>query len=284
MTVSPSQVKELRAATGAGMMDCKRALQEADGDMEAARDFLRKKGISIARKKSSRETNEGGIGIVAAGDGKTAGMVQLACETDFVARNDQFGALLHHLAAQTLTGGPENLKEQALEAGPGTVNDLIVEAIGKMGENLQLVNASRIAVDGEGTLGEYVHTNMKIGVLVALGSAKAIPASDLESLANDLAMHIAASQVSAIHGDDIDPAVIAKEKEIYAGQAKESGKPENIIEKIVQGRLDKFVNEVSLMNQPFVKDPDNTVGQLLAGMGKELGAELTVQRFEKFQF
>ena len=284
MTVSPSQVKELRAATGAGMMDCKRALQEADGDMEAARDFLRKKGISIARKKSSRETNEGGIGIVAAGDGKTAAMVQLACETDFVARNDQFGALLHHLAAQTLTGGPENLKEQALEAGQGTVNDLIVEAIGKMGENLQLVNASRIAVDGEGTLGEYVHTNMKIGVLVALGSAKAIPASDLESLANDLAMHIAASQVSAIHGDDIDPAVIAKEKEIYAGQAKESGKPENIIEKIVQGRLDKFVNEVSLMNQPFVKDPDNTVGQLLAGMGKELGAELTVQRFEKFQF
>ena len=284
MTVSPSQVKELRAATGAGMMDCKRALQEADGDMEAARDFLRKKGISIARKKSSRETNEGGIGIVAAGDGKTAGMVQLACETDFVARNDQFGALLHHLAAQTLTGGPENLKEQALEAGQGTVNDLIVEAIGKMGENLQLVNASRIAVDGEGTLGEYVHTNMKIGVLVALGSAKAIPASDLESLANDLAMHIAASQVSAIHGDDIDPAVIAKEKEIYAGQAKESGKPENIIEKIVQGRLDKFVNEVSLMNQPFVKDPDNTVGQLLAGMGKELGAELTVQRFERFQF
>ena len=155
---------------------------------------------------------------------------------------------------------------------------------GELGENLQLVNASRIAVDGEGTLGEYVHTNMKIGVLVALGSAKAIPASDLESLANDLAMHIAASQVSAIHGDDIDPAVIAKEKEIYAGQAKESGKPENIIEKIVQGRLDKFVNEVSLMNQPFVKDPDNTVGQLLAGMGKELGAELTVQRFEKFQF
>ena len=169
MTVSPSQVKERRAATGAGMMDCKRALQEADGDMEAARDFLRKKGISIARKKSSRETNEGGIGIVAAGDGKTAGMVQLACETDFVARNDQFGALLHHLAAQTLTGGPENLKEQALEAGPGTVNDLIVEAIGKMGENLQLVNASRIAVDGEGTLGEYGHTHMKIGGRVALG-------------------------------------------------------------------------------------------------------------------
>ncbi|MEE8436480.1 MAG: translation elongation factor Ts, partial [bacterium] len=185
---------------------------------------------------------------------------------------------------QTLTGGAENLKEQALEGGQGTVNDLIIESIGKMGENLQLVNASRMAVDGEGTLGGYVHSNKKIGVLVALGSAKAIPASDLETLANDLAMHIAASQVSAIHGDDIDPAVIDKEKEIYIGQAKESGKPENIVEKIVQGRLDKFVNEVSLMNQPFVKDPDNTISQLLAETGKELGTELTVQRFEKFEF
>ena len=284
MTVSPSQVKELRAATGAGMMECKKALQEVGGDIEAARDFLRKKGVSVARKKSSRDTNEGGIGIVTAEDGKSSAMVQLACETDFVALNDQFGALLHHLAAQALTGGAENLKEQALEAGQGTVNDLIIESIGKLGENLQLVNASKLAVEGEGTLGEYVHSNMKIGVLVALGSAKAIPASDLETLANDLAMHIAASQVSAIHGDDIDPAVIAKEKEIYASQAKESGKPDNIVEKIVQGRLDKFINEVTLMNQPFVKDPDKTITQLLDEMGKELGTELTVQRFEKFQF
>lgn len=284
MTVSPSQVKELRAATGAGMMDCKRALVEVGGDMEAARDFLRKKGISIARKKSSRETKEGGIGIITAGDGKTGAMVQLACETDFVALNDQFGALLGRLAAQTLAGGAENLKEQTLEAGQGTVNDLIIESIGKMGENLQLVNASRMVVDGEGTLGRYVHSNMKIGVLAALGSARAVPAPELATLANDLAMHIAASQVSAIHEDDIDPAVIEKEKEIYAGQAKESGKPENIIEKIVRGRLDKFVNEVTLMNQPFVKNPDITIRQLLDGKGKELDTEITVQRFEKFQF
>lgn len=284
MTVSPSQVKELRAATGAGMMDCKRALVEVGGDMEAARDFLRKKGISIARKKSSRETNEGGISIITAGDGKTGAMVQLACETDFVARNDQFGALLQHLVAQTLTGGAENLKDQALEAGQGTVNDLIIESIGKMGENLQLVAASRMAVDGEGILGGYIHSNMKIGVLLALGSAKAIPKADLEPLASDLAMHIAASQVSAIHGDDIDPAVIEKEKEIYLGQAQESGKPEDIIEKIVRGRLDKFINEVALMNQPFVKDPDITVRQLLDGKGKEQDTEFTVERFEKFQF
>lgn len=284
MTVSPSQVKELRAATGAGMMDCKRALQEVGGDLEAARDFLRKKGVSVARKKSSRETNEGGISIITAGDGKTGAMVQLACETDFVALNDQFGALLQHLAAQTLTGGAENLTEQSLEAGQGTVNDLIIESIGKMGENLQLVNASRIAVEGEGALGRYVHSNMKIGVLVALGSAKAVPASDLEPLANDLAMHIAASQVSAIHEDEIDPAVIEKEKEIYIGQAQQSGKPENIIEKIVQGRLDKFLNEVTLMNQPLVMEPEVTIHQLLEAKGKELDTKLTVQRFEKFQF
>lgn len=284
MTVSPSQVKELRAATGAGMMDCKRALQEVGGDMEAARDFLRKKGVAVAQKRSSRETNEGGISIVFAEDGKTAAMVQLGSETDFVALNDQFGALLHNLTAQTLTGGSENLKEQTLEGGQGTVNDLITEAIGKMRENLQLMNAARVAVDGEGKLGGYVHSNMKIGVVVALGSTKAIPASDLEALVNDLAMHIAASNVGAIHGDDIDPAVIDKEKEIYLAQAKESGKPENIVEKIVQGRLDKFIKEVTLMNQQFVKDPDKTISQLLDEAGKELGTELKVERFEKFEF
>jgi elongation factor Ts len=292
MAISASQVMELRSATGAGMMDCKKALEEVGGDMDAAKDYLRKKGISIARKKSSRETNEGGIAIRLSPDRRAAAMVQLACETDFVARNEQFGALLGVLTEQVLAAGDRDVPAQALPEGKGTVADLITENIGKMGENLQLVEAVRLSLDGEGVLGGYVHSNSRIGVLLALRGAGpdaglgAGPdaGETLETLARDIAMHIAASQVNSVSGDDLDPAVLEKEKEILTAQALESGKPADIAAKMVEGRLRKFVKEVTLLEQPFVKDPEQTVRQRVAEVGRQLGAGLTVERFVKFQF
>jgi elongation factor Ts len=284
MAISASQVMELRAATGAGMMDCKKALEEVGGDMDAAKDYLRKKGIAIAQKKSSRQTNEGGVAIRYADDKKSAAIVQIACETDFVARTDQFSGLLDSLAAQVLAKGDENVAGQALAGGKGTVGELITESVAKVGENLQLLDARRVQLKGAGAIGAYVHSNGKIGVLVALKSDKAVAGDALDVLAKDLAMHIAASNVSSVAGDDIDPAVIAHEKEIFAAQAKESGKPAEIVEKMVQGRVGKFIKEVTLLEQPFVKDPERTVKKLVADVGKQAGASLAVERFVKLAF
>jgi elongation factor Ts len=275
---------ELRAATGAGMMDCKKALEEVGGDVSAARDYLRKKGIAIAQKKSARETNEGAVAIRIADDRKAAAIVQLACETDFVARNDQFSALLRQLAGQVLAGGGEGLGEQKLVDGAGTVGELLTESVAKLGENLQLMQAGRVEVKGHGAVGGYVHSNARIGVLVALDSDKAVAGEGLDVLAKDLAMHVAASQVSGITGDEISADVIAKEREIFAAQAQTTGKAPEIVEKMVQGRIGKFIKEVSLLEQPFVKDPARTVKQLVADTGTALGAKLTVQRFVKYQF
>jgi elongation factor Ts len=284
MSISAALVMELRSATGAGMMDCKKALEESGGDMGAAKDYLRKKGIAIAQKKASRDTREGAIAIQVAPDHTQAAMVQLACETDFVARNENFQALLNQLCGQVLAQGDSAVSEQRLVQGKGTVGELITESIGKLGENVQLVEAVRLALSGGGVIGAYVHSNSKIGVLVALRAPKGAAGDKLTTLAKDLSMHIAASQVSAISAEQIDPAVLAKEKEIFMAQARESGKPEAIADKMVQGRLSKFVKEVTLLDQPFVKDPDKTIGQLLAEAGKGLGAPLAVERFIKFQF
>ena len=284
MTISASQVMELRSATGAGLMDCKKALAESNGDLEAAKDYLRKKGISIAAKKSDRETNEGAVGVRISDDGKTAAMVQLACETDFVARNDEFSTLLEKLGGQVLAKGDADLAAQDSVDGEGTVGDVITAAIGKLGENMQLVAAKKLSLDGEGALGGYVHSNKKIGVVVAIQSGGAVDGEAVQGLARDIAMHVAASDVKAISEDEIDPAVLDKEREIFSAQAAESGKPPEIVEKMVQGRIGKYVKEITLLNQPFVKNPDQTIAQLLTEKGKELGVELKVTTFAKQAF
>ncbi len=283
MGISASDVMSLRQATGAGMMDCKKALEESGGDMEKAHDFLRKKGISVAAKKSGRETKEGGIGIVQSGDGASAAMVQLACETDFVSRNEQFKALLDQLSNQVIEAGDENVPEQPMVEGEGTVTDVLTKAVGTLGENIQFIEAAKVEVAGGGTVGGYVHTNGKIGVLVAMDSDGG-DKGQLAALGKDLAMHIAASQVAAIDQDQIPQAELDKEKEIFEAQARESGKPDDIVEKMVAGRLKKYVKEISLMDQPFVKDPDKTIQAMLADAGKTLGAEVSVSKFVKFQF
>ena len=275
MTIPAGKVMELRNITGAGMMDCKRALQETNGDMEQAQDYLRKKGISIAQKKSDRATNEGGIGVSFDEKHHQAAIVRLACETDFVARNEQFDALLATFGEQVLAKGDQDVLDQQALDGSGTVSELLTRSITTLGENLQFIEASRLELSGEGYIGGYVHSNKKIGVLVAISGS-----GDLETLARDVAMHIAASNVHAISADDLDPGLVAKEKEILIAQAKESGKPDDIIEKMVQGRINKFVKEIVLLDQPFVKNPDQTVAQVV----KDCGADLKVEQFLKFHF
>ena len=284
MAISAALVMELRNLTGAGMMDCKRALQESDGDLEKAGEYLRKKGIDIAAKKSSRDTNEGGIAVAFSGDGKSAAMVQLACETDFVAGNEQFQGLLGLFTEQALERGGEGFAEQPLLSGEGTVGETLTAAIGKMGENIRLIDAKRLELEGEGAIGGYVHSNGRIGVLLALSADSAVDGARLETVTKDLAMHVAASPVSALTEEEIDPAEVEKEKGILVAQAKESGKPEEIVEKMVAGRLKKFVQENTLVSQPFVKDPDKTVAQVLKEAGQELGTQIAPVEYLKWQF
>lgn len=285
MTISATQVMELRSATGAGMMDCKNALEESGGDMDQARDYLRKKGIALAAKRSERETREGGISISAADDGSMAAMVRVGCETDFVARNEQFQNLLENLSQQVLSSGDVDVPDQPAVNGEGKVGDMVTAAVGTMGENIQFLEAVQVTLDGDGIVGGYVHTNGKIGVLVALKTAgQPADKNELDALARDLSMHIAASQVEAVNQDGIDPAVLEKEREILIAQAQESGKSADIAEKMVQGRIKKFIKEISLIDQPFVKDPEKSVAAILEEAGKSQGTSVSVSRFVKFQF
>ncbi|MCZ6749305.1 MAG: translation elongation factor Ts [SAR324 cluster bacterium] len=284
MAIAAAKVMELRSLTGAGMMDCKRALEESGGDLEKAGEYLRKTGIAIAAKKASRDTNEGGIAVAFSGDGKSAAMVQLACETDFVALNEEFQRMLGVLTQQALERGGDDFVEQPLLSGEGTVGETLTAAIGKMGENIRLIDAKRLVLEGEGAIGGYVHSNGKIGVLLALGADSAVDGARLEMLTKDLSMHIAASPVSALTEEEIDPAEVEKEKEILVAQAKESGKPDEIVDKMVAGRLKKFVQENTLVSQAFVKDPDKTVAQVLKEAGQELGAQIAPVEYLKWQF
>jgi len=282
-TVTAVSVKELRELTGVAMMDCKKALVECNGDLEEAKELLRKKGQAKALKKSSRETSEGAIGLSLSEDKKKGALVKLACETDFVARNESFQNLLGTLARQVLAQGGEGLAEQNLAEGEGTVKDLLTGKILELGENMQLLDSGRLQVS-EGVIGGYVHMTGKIGVLIALETDAACGAEPLVRLAKDLAMHIAASPVEAIRADQVDQNMLEKEREIIASQARESGKPEEIIEKMIEGRMTKFLNEISVETQSFVKDPQKTVAQLVKDVSSEIGVEIGLREFIKFQF
>lgn len=270
--ITAGMVKELREVTGAGLMDCKKALTECEGDFEAAKEFLRKKGQAIANKKSSRETKEGAISISV--DGSKAACVKVACETDFVAKNDQFKAFIKEVSDCGVKVGLDNFMEQ------DGVKELFVNAIAKMGENIVYVDGSNWDVASDSTVGSYVHSNGKIGVMVEIAGAVSEKVSEL---AKDVAMHIAASHVEALSEADLDQAVLDKERAFLIDQAKESGKPENIIEKMVEGRMAKFKKEICLMDQPFVKNPELTISKLVESVGKEVGSTLTVKQYYKSQ-
>jgi len=280
LEISAELVKNLRDKTNCGFMDCKKALKETAGDLEKAVAYLRQKGIAVAGKRAERATSEGVVVADVAADGLSGVLLEVNCESDFVGKTDAFQNFAKLLAAQIAAGAPaevEALLAQPWQPQPGlTVQDYLNELIGQTGENIRVRRFSRHT--GGGLVGAYIHFGGRIGVLLELSSAKVTP--ELTALAKDLAMQVAASTPLAVTREDVDSKVVAQETEIYAAQARESGKPEKIIEKMVTGRLDKFFKENCLVEQPFVKNPDITVAQLLKEAG---GPELRVVRFTRYQ-
>jgi elongation factor Ts len=279
--ITSALVKELRERTGAGMMDCKRALAQVEGDLEAASDWLRKKGLAAAAKKSSRVTSEGLIGMTLTG---TAGaLVEVNAETDFVARNENFQELVRRIAALApqAKGDLEALKAARIEATGRTVADEITQAIAVIGENINLRRTAYLEV-ASGAVAGYLHNQLapglgKLGVLVALASVG--NQARLAELGKQLAMHVAATNPHAVTADLVDTAVVARERAIFADQARASGKPENIIEKMVEGRMRKFFEESVLLEQAFVVDPDQRVKDAVQATAKEVGAPIEIAGF-----
>jgi len=257
MSITAGMVKELRERTGAGMMECKRALVETNGDIEAAIEAMRKSGLAKADKKSGRVAAEGMMVIRASADKKRAVMVDVNCETDFVAKGDDFQQFANAVADCVLANQPADLDAlYSLPLTPGgqTVDEVRRAFIAKIGENMA-VRRFTLASSPEGVVGCYLH-GTRIGVMVEL-------VGGTEELAKDVAMHVAASRPVCVSEEQVSPELIAKEREIFKAQAKDSGKPDNIIDKMVDGRVKKFLAEVTLVGQPFVKDPEITVAKLL---------------------
>ncbi len=285
MSISASQVKELREKTGAGMMDCKKALQENNGDMEAAVDWLRAKGIAKADKKSGRTAAEGLIGVAV--DGSRAVAVEINSETDFVARNEAFQDLVRGVANVAL-GTDGTVDAIAASTFPQTgksVADSITDAVATIGENMNLRRAAMLSVDN-GVVATYIHNSVadglgKLGVLVALESTG--DAAALGAIGKQVAMHVAATNPLAVTSADVDADVADRERAIFSEQARESGKPENIIEKMVEGRMRKFFEEVALMSQSFVINPDQTVEAALKEAEASVGAPIKVSGFARIQ-
>jgi elongation factor Ts len=285
MSISANQVKELRDQTGAGMMDCKSALTETEGDIEKAIDWLRTKGLAKAAKKAGRVAAEGLIGVAV--KGREAVVVELNSETDFVSRNAEFQTLVGNVAAAALgTDGSVEAIAAAKYPGTGqTVDEAIKEAIGTIGENLTLRRAARVTV-GEGVIAHYVHNQVapdlgKIGVLVALESSG--PADKVGPLGKQLAMHVAAANPMAVSPEDVEPQVVERERAVYREQALESGKPEQIVERMVEGRIRKFMEEVALLSQAFVIDTEKTVAKAVENASTEIGAPIRVVEFVLFR-
>jgi elongation factor Ts len=279
--ITASLVKELRERTGAGMMDCKRALGEAGGDIEAATDWLRKKGLAAAAKKAGRTTSEGLVGLAV--EGRTGAVVEVNSETDFVARNEGFQDLVRRIAKLALTAGSdlETLKKATLPETGRTVEEEIAQAIGVIGENMSLRRTAVVSVD-QGAIGSYLHGQLspglgRIGVLVGLKSAG--DAGRLAELGKQLSMHVAAANPQAVTVEALDPAVVEREKAIYAGQARDSGKAENIALKMAEGRLRKFFEESVLLEQVYVVDTEKRVKQVVEAAAKELGSPVEVTAF-----
>ena len=283
-TISATTVKDLREKTGAGMMDCKAALAETSGDMEAAVDWLRAKGLSKAAKKAGRVAAEGLIGL--ASDAKAAALVEVNSETDFVARNHKFQEMVSSIAAAALKaeGDVDKLAVAKFGSGNTTVAETIKEMIGSIGENMTLRRTAHLSA-ANGVVASYIHNAIapdlgKIGVIVALESAGS--PEDLKTFGRQVAMHIAFANPQSLDVDSLDKTVVERERAVLTEQAKESGKPPQVIEKMVEGRLRKFYEEVVLLAQPFVHDPETTVAKAVAAAEKTAGAPIKITGFHRF--
>jgi elongation factor Ts len=280
--ITAQMVKELRDATGAGMMDCKAALAETGGEMDAAVDWLRKKGLSKAAKKAGRVAAEGLIGVALAG---TKGVVaEVNSETDFVARNDLFQGLVKMIAQVALDAGTDVEKIKTAKAGSITVADAISDTIAKIGENMTLRRAAALSVN-QGVVASYMHNSVtdglgKIGVLVGLESSG--KTDELMAIGRMIAMHVAASNPQAVDSTGLDPAVVAREKDVLADKAKASGKPANVVEKIVESGLKTFYKEVCLLDQVYAIDPSKSVAQALKEAEGRVGGPIKVTGFVRY--
>ncbi len=281
-TISASLVKELRDKTGAGMMDCKAALADTSGDIEAAVDWLRKKGLAKAAKKAGRVAAEGLIGLALAP--QKGALVEVNSETDFVARNDQFQGLVRMVAQVALDVGDDIESIKAAKVGNATVADALSSAIATIGENMTLRRATGLSVP-EGVVASYMHSSVseglgKIGVLVALKSTGA--ADELLALGRLVAMQVAASNPQAIDPSGLDPAGIAREREVIADKARAQGKAEKVIDKIVESGLKTYYKEVCLLDQAYIHDPSKSVAQALKEAEKKVGAAVEVVGFKRY--
>jgi elongation factor Ts len=269
--ISKDDVLNLREKTGAGLIDCKRALVESNGDIDEAISILRKKGVASAAKKAGRDAGEGIVAQCLSEDRSKGILVEVNCETDFVAKNDDFVSFASDVARQLLANPDADLEAQR------------TEQVAKIGENIRISRSSTLAPNTTGLVESYVHTGGKVAVLLTLGcsTSEAVNSENVKLLAKDLCMHIAATSPVCVSRDEVPADLVAKEKEIALAQAE--GKPPQAIEKIVQGKLDKYFANSCFLEQSFVKDPDHSIKGLLEKTGKEIGAELSVEKFVRFQ-
>ncbi len=285
MAITAAQINELRKTTGAGMLDCKKALEEVGGNMEQAIDYLRKKGLAAASKKAGRAATEGMVATALSADAKRGVLVEINSETDFVAKNDKFQTFVKQVADHVLQKDPADLDALLAQPFAGdeakTVQGLLTESIAIIGENMQIRRFVGYTVSGNGIVSSYIHAGGKIGVLVEAafdGTAD----ERLAACIRDVAMHVAAASPAYLQRGDVPGDVLEREKEIYRDKARQTGKPENIIEKIITGQVNKFYGDICLVEQAFVKDPDKSVQKYLEETGKSLGGAITLRRFTKF--
>jgi len=283
--IAAATVMKLRKMSGQGMMDCKQALTESAGDLDKAMDILRKKGLATLAKRAERETSEGLVISEASADGKTVALATLCCETDFVAKSDDFVAaaekLGHYCLACRADSGADVLAQTELNGKK--FSDVVTETVSKTGEKMQIGDYARFKLSGPGLIAVYIHFNHKVGTMVQIETSddKVAANASVKTAANDIAMHITATKPLALDKDGIDAQTIEKEKAIYAEQVK--NKPANIVDKIVEGKMKKFYTENCLLEQPFVKDDSKTVAQMLAEAAKAAGGTAKISKFARFE-
>ena len=281
--VTSAMVKELRERTSAGMMDCKKALVESDGDMEKAIEWLREKGLSQAAKKASRIAAEGVVAQYISEDGTVGVIVEVNCETDFVAKTDNFISFCNNVAKHIAKANPADvdtlLTQAFVDDASKTVSDLVSEATVAIGEKISIRRFARYETTG--VVSTYIHMGGKVGVLVEVSTDK--QDDEIKVFAHDLALQMAAAKPEAVRREEVDAAKLEKEKEILRAQAINEGKPEKIVDRMVEGRIEKYYKEVCLLEQPFVKDGDKSIKGLMAEVAKATGANLDVVRFARFE-
>jgi len=283
--ITAATVKELRDKTNAGMMDCKRALEETNGDLDAAITLLREKGIAKAAKKADREANEGTITARIAADGKSGILLEVNCETDFVSKNENFQGFVGSIADALIGSNAADLAAaNAVTSNGLSIEDTIKAKITEIGENMLFRKYVRFEAQGEGAIASYIHMGGKVGVLVEVGTTNATTAATegFRDLIKDITLHIAALNPRGLAREDISAEVVAAEEAIFRAQMLEQGKPEAMLDKILPGMMKKFFAENCLLEQGFVKDPSITVKGLLEAKGKELGDTLTLRRYVRF--